>query len=374
MSAFHIIVNLNIVLIALVLGQTFAHAEQTNNKVIKLGMSTALTGPAKNIGQQLHKGSSVYFDKVNNAGGINGAKVLLLVADDHYEPKQTVNNTRQFIYTNKVDALFGAMGTPTSHAIIPLLEQSKIPFLMPFSGASFLREKPSVKAFNLRASYNDEAQEQIKYLVEEHKHTKIGLLIQADEFGLYVESGLREALAKYNLTPVIVARYKRNSQDVESALNTLKLSGVTAICLVGTYEPLSEFINSAQKQGFNPEYTSVSFVPSFDLFDEVNSPSNIMVTEIVPNPLNCNDNFCTEFLADMQASNIKKPSRLHFEGYINAMAFSKAAKNCQFPLQQSCLMNELNSLLVTDTLIQKLFINTENNNKRNVYRSYYVNK
>ncbi|WP_350624288.1 ABC transporter substrate-binding protein, partial [Pseudoalteromonas sp. 24-MNA-CIBAN-0067] len=87
------------------------------------------------------------------------------------------NNTREFIYTNKVDALFGAMGTPTSHAIIPLLEQSKIPFLMPFSGASFLREKPSVKAFNLRASYNDEAQEQIKYLVEEHKHTKIGLFI-----------------------------------------------------------------------------------------------------------------------------------------------------------------------------------------------------
>lgn len=108
MSAFHIIVNLNIVLIALVLEQTFAHAEQTNNKVIKLGMSTALTGPAKNIGQQLHKGSSVYFDKVNNAGGINGAKVLLLVADDHYEPKQTVNNTREFIYTNKVDALFAA--------------------------------------------------------------------------------------------------------------------------------------------------------------------------------------------------------------------------------------------------------------------------
>lgn len=51
MSAFRIIVRLNIVLIALVLGQTFARAEQTNDKVIKLGMSTALTGPAKNIGQ-----------------------------------------------------------------------------------------------------------------------------------------------------------------------------------------------------------------------------------------------------------------------------------------------------------------------------------
>jgi len=186
MNALRIIIHLSIASIALVLGQPLAFAEQDNSKVIKLGMSTALSGPAQNIGQQLYKGSSIYFNKINNAGGINGAEVQLLVANDNYEPKQTVNNTRTFIYSDKVDALFGAMGTPTSHAIIPLLEQSKIPFLMPISGASFLHDKSRANIFNLRASYNDEAAEQIKYLVEERKHTKIGLFIQADEFGLYV--------------------------------------------------------------------------------------------------------------------------------------------------------------------------------------------
>ena len=93
-----------------------------------------------------------------------------------------------------------------------------------------------------------------------------------------------------------------------------------------------------------------SFVPSFDLFDEVTSPSHIMVTEIVPNPLTCSDDFCNEFLADMQASKITKPNRLHFEGYINAMAFSKAAASCKLPLKHSCLMNELNSLLINDKI------------------------
>lgn len=373
MSAFRTIVHLSITFIALVIGQALAHAKQPDKKIIKLGMSTALSGPAQNIGKQLYKGSSVYFNKLNNAGGINGAKIILLVTDDRYEPEQTVHNTRELIYTNKVDALFGSMGTPTSHAILPLLKQSQIPFLMPFSGASFIHNQSRANIFNLRASYNDEVAEQIKYLVVERKHTKIGLFIQADEFGLYVESGLRKELAKYNLKPIKTARYRRNSTDVKSALNSLKISGVTAISLVGTYQPLSEFINSAQKQGFNPEYTSVSFTPSFELIDKVNSPSNIMITEIVPNPLDCNANFCNEFLADMQANNVKKPTRLHFEGYINAMAFSKAAANCQSPLQQLCLMNELNSLLVTDTLIQQLFLNTENN-KPNVYRSYYMNK
>ncbi len=374
MSALRIIIHLSITFIILASGQPLAYAEQDNSKVIKLGMSTALSGSARNIGQQLHKGSSIYFDKVNKAGGINGAQVQLLVANDSYEPKQTVNNTRTFIYSDKVDALFGTTGTPTSHAILPLLEQTQIPFLMPFSGASFLYEKSRAKIFNLRASYNDEAAEQIKYLVEERKHTKIGLFIQADEFGLYVESGLRKELAKYDLSPVKVARYKRNSHDVESALNALRTSGVTAICLVGTYAQLSEFINSARAKSFAPDYTSVSFVPSSDLFDEVSTPSSIMVTEIVPNPHSCSDDFCNEFLADMQANNITKPNRIHFEGYINAMAFSRAAVRCKSPLKKSCLMKELNSLLIKDKIIKKLFLDIENQNKRNVYRSYYVNK
>ncbi|MFP3355355.1 ABC transporter substrate-binding protein, partial [Pseudoalteromonas sp. SIMBA_153] len=71
----------------------------------------------------MHKGSSIYFNKVNNACGINCAEVQLLVATDNYEPKQTVNNPRTFIYSHRDDASFGAMGTPPSEASIALLEQ-----------------------------------------------------------------------------------------------------------------------------------------------------------------------------------------------------------------------------------------------------------
>lgn len=372
MSVLNIILHLSILLLALTQGHSIAYSNQANDKVIKLGMSAALSGPAKSIGQQLHQGSSIYFKKINAAGGINGAKVKLLLADDSYEPKHTVNNIRYFIYKEKVDALFGVMGTPTIHATMPLLTQSKTLLLMPFSGARFLHEKSPSNVFNLRASYDDEATEQIKYLVEELKHKKIGIFLQADEFGLYVESGLRKALAKYNLEPVKVTRYQRNSNSTEHALNNLKASGATAICLVGTYQPLAEFINSAQSNNYNPDYTSVSFSASRHLFEKVNANASIMVTEIVPNPMSCDSEFCAEFIKDMQDNAIFSPSRLHFEGYINAMAFSKAARKCQLPLQKKCLLHELNTLALNDPLIKKLFFNS--NTKRNVYRSNYLNK
>lgn len=363
----HALLRVSLLFIAIIVNTAIA----TEQPIIKLGMSTALTGPAKEIGYQLYQGSSVYFTKLNKTGGINGAKVQLLVADDGYEPQRAVHNTHHFITNEDVLALFGSMGTPTSHAVSPILEKLQIPYLMPFSGAEFLHTAPTVNVFNIRASYYDEANVQIKHLVEEKKHTKIGFLIQADEFGYVVETGLLKALSQYGLKPVKVARYLRNTHDVAQALKALKDSGATAICLVGTYKPLSEFINTAYQQGFQPDYTSISFASSSDLFANLKYSTNLMVTEVVPNPLTCKSTWCLEFLKDMKDANITTPNRLHFEGYLNAVLFDLAAKRCQQPLHHLCLMTQLKETFNKNEQLNTLFINKKNVNEHSVYRSFF---
>ncbi|WP_394192983.1 ABC transporter substrate-binding protein [Pseudoalteromonas atlantica] len=338
---------------------------------IKLGMSTALSGPAKQIGEQLYLGSQTYFDKLNKNGGINGSKINLIVADDGYEPRRAVNNTHRFIQDENVLALFGAMGTPTSHAVSPILEKLRIPYLMPFSGADFLHLNPTINVFNTRASYYDEAKVQIKYLVEEKKHTKIGFLIQADEFGYVVETGLLKSLSKYNLKPIKVARYLRNTHDVDRALKALKRSGVTAICLVGTYSPLSKFINTAYEEGFKPDYTSISFASSPDLFSSLKYPTDLMVTEVVPNPAQCDNSWCKEFLSDMRDKNIDRPTRLHFEGYLNAVIFGIAATSCKSPLEAKCLMSQLDKTFHENKEIHELFTYSGQIDTHKVYRSLF---
>lgn len=263
------------------------------------------------------------------------------------------------------------MGTPTSHAVTPTLEKLQTPYLMPFSGAEFLHNTATINVFNIRASYYDEAKVQIQYLVEEKKHKRIGFLIQADEFGYVVETGLLKSLSEYNLKPVKVARYLRNTHDVASALNTLKDSGATAICLVGTYKPLSEFINTAHEQGYKPDYTSISFASSPDLFAKLKYPTDLMVTEVVPNPINCNAFWCVEFLKDMYAAKIFTPNRLHFEGYLNAVIFGLAAQSCAQPLQAECLMTKLNQTFKSNKQLRKLFVHKTDKNKHIVYRSFF---
>ncbi|WP_404341513.1 ABC transporter substrate-binding protein [Pseudoalteromonas mariniglutinosa] len=334
-------------------------------------MSTALSGPAQQIGEQLAQGSQLYFNRVNNDGGVNGSPIDLIIKDDGYEPSNTVVNTRQFIFNDQVNAIFGSMGTPTASAIKSLLEKHKIPFIMPYTGADFLHNQSMPNVFNLRASYQDEAKQQIKYLVQERKHANIGFLIQADEFGYIVESSLIASLKEYAIKPVKVARFKRNSEDITKALLELQQSGVTAVCLVGTYPPLAEFINKAQQLGFNPDYTSVSFASSHDLYQHIQKPTNIMVTEVVPNPNTCSNFWCRQFILDMADVDPSTPNRVQFEGYLNAVAFTKAIQGCPMPVNNTCIIEQLNQVLSLDNHLQSLFVDKQDPSLRQVYRSYF---
>jgi ABC-type branched-subunit amino acid transport system substrate-binding protein len=96
---------------------------------IQLGMSVPLTGNASGLGQSYKNGVQLAINQLNKEGGVHGVKVNLLVKDDQYEPELTVQNTRQFIIENKVLALFAYVGTPTSSAILPLLQHYQVPYI-----------------------------------------------------------------------------------------------------------------------------------------------------------------------------------------------------------------------------------------------------
>jgi len=327
-------------------------------------MSNVTLGPSAELGLQIFQGSNVYFSKINKQGGINNRKIKVINLNDGYEPLNTIKNTKQFILKNKVFALFGYVGTPTSFSILPLIEKSNIPYLMPFTGAEFLRNHKNV--FNYRPSYYDEALAQIEFLVNKKKITKIGLLIQADEFGLSVEQGLLKALSKYNLEPVVTTRFQRNTKDIEKALYKLKRSDVSAVALVGTYKPLSNLINLAHKNNFKPYFTSVSFVSSRSLFNNLMQKTDVIVTEVLPEPRNCKSPICRQFNLDMEAAAYEETSHIQFEGYLNAYLFHQAANECSANLTRSCL---LKSLKAFDLNLLGLEVNKTSNHLKTIYFS-----
>ena len=230
-----------------------------SENTIKVGMSNALTGPTSNLGQALNQGTLIYFKQLNNSGGINGQKVELISLDDGYEPQKAVINTKTLIQHDNVLALLNFLGAPTSHAILPILKQTNIPYLMPVTGADFLRVPAINNIFNLRTSYLQEAQAQIDYLVKEKGFSRMALVIQADEFGLAAQRSYVKILKKYNLEAVVNERFKRNSSDMESVVNRLKAIPLDAVIFVGTYHPFVNLLNLSYEQNIRPYFQCTIF-------------------------------------------------------------------------------------------------------------------
>jgi len=339
-----------------------------NIKYIKLGMSSPLTGPAKNLGQDLKQGSLAYFKRLNESGGIHERKVQLISLDDGYEPHYTVGNTRTLIEKEQVLALFGYVGTPTSYAILPLLDKNKTPYLMPFTGADFLRTPVVSNIFNLRASYYQEAQRQIDYLINKLAFKNIALIIQADEFGLSAQRAYVAILNQYKMKPIVNARFKRNTNDIEQALVMIKKEPVEAVIFVGTYQPFSHLINLAHQQDITPLFTSLSFIGSQSAFSLLTQPSKVMISEVMPDPKQCKWQVCQWFIADMKKSGVKNVNRVQLEGYLNAFVFSQVAKGCPEKLTQQCLLDKFENFNFEDN---DLNINFSANNHQGLQDVYF---
>src|SRR6185295_9598145 len=105
------------------------------DKEIHIGMANALSGPASGLGLDLKAGAAAFLAKLNAAGGVNGRKIVLVSKDDGYEPEKAAAATKALIEQDKVFALFGYVGTPTSAAAVPLAARAGVPYLFPFTGA-----------------------------------------------------------------------------------------------------------------------------------------------------------------------------------------------------------------------------------------------
>ena len=96
---------------------------------IVFGQAAVLSGPASALGQGMKTGMNAAFDEINKKGGIHGRKIKLISADDGYEPEKSIVATKKLIEEDKVFALIGPVGTPTSAAAQPIATAAKVPFI-----------------------------------------------------------------------------------------------------------------------------------------------------------------------------------------------------------------------------------------------------
>ncbi|OGQ96958.1 MAG: ligand-binding receptor [Deltaproteobacteria bacterium RIFOXYD12_FULL_57_12] len=272
-------------------GRVVAGESPCPPEALALGMSTALTGPAADLGINMRDGVLAALDEANRGQGIKGRQLCLAALDDGYEPAQTVPNMLTLINAQQVLALIGNVGTPTAVAALPIALRANTPFYGAFTGAGILRKSPPDRyVINYRASYGEETAAMVDALIEHGglRPEEIAFFTQRDAFGDAGFVGGLTALKQHGLrqeNKIAHGRYERNTLAVENGLADIMLAETVprAVIMVGTYAPCAEFIQLAKKYGLDALFLNVSFVGAAPLAKGLGDQGDgVIITQVVP--------------------------------------------------------------------------------------------
>jgi branched-chain amino acid transport system substrate-binding protein len=316
-----------VIVTALLAGAALAEDGVSDSKVV-FGQVAALTGPAQDLGQGMRQGILAAFDDANRHGGISGRTLELRSLDDGYEPEKTVEATQKIIGDDKVFALIGAVGTPTSKAGQPIATAAKVPFIGPFTGAEFLRDPYNRYVVNIRASYFQETEAWIEHLTKDLGITKIAILYQDDAFGLAGLDGVQRALAKRNMSLVASGSFKRNTTAVKSALLDIMKGQPEAVVTVAPYQPVAEFIKLAHQVKMDALFVAISFVGSDSLAKALGKEgAGVVISQVVPSPWDASLPVVAAYQQAMTADDANaKLGFVSLEGYLAGRLAVEALK------------------------------------------------
>ncbi len=243
--------------VAAVLGSAIAAQAQVQGVTdaeVTLGTHLDLSGPINFWGLPVKNGMELAVAEINAAGGIHGRKIRLIVEDTGYDPKKAVLATQKLLTHDKIFAMVGSMGTPTSAATMPLVLGKGLPHLFPITPAEMFSTPHQKLKFAYFSPYYDDIRTSLKYLIETKGIKRVGILHQDDELGADILRGAKDQLAAMGMPLVSTTTYKRGATDFSSQIARLKSDNVDLIVLGTIVRETVGAMATARKQGWNVEF------------------------------------------------------------------------------------------------------------------------
>ena len=303
----------------------FAEDGVSADKIV-FGQATALEGPASALGQGMKMGLEAAFAEINKAGGVKGRKLEIKSVDDGYEPTKSIEAVKKLLEEDKVFAIAGAVGTPTSAATQPIATAAGAPFIGAFTGAEFLREPYKSLVMNIRASYFQETEAMVEHLTKDLGASKIAIMYQDDAFGQAGLAGVRKALEKRQMQLAGEGTFERNTVAVKAALLAIKKAEPQAVIMISPYKPAAEFIKLAKQIKLDVTFVNISFVGSDALAKELGpAGAGVAITQVVPFPKDAAIPVVGRYQASLKASAPDaQPGFVSLEGYLVGRAIIAA--------------------------------------------------
>ena len=248
-----------------------------------VGQTAGFTGQVAAGVKEASDGAKLYIDMVNAKGGVNGQKIELIALDDKFDPKLAAENARKLIEENNVLALFLNRGTPHTEAIIPLLDKHGVPLVGPSTGAMVLHQPVRKHVFNVRATYQREAEKAMTHLAS-MGITRIGVVYADDSFGADGLAGAQKGLVAAKLTPVLQEKFDRAKPDFAPIAAKLSKADAQAVLIIASGSSVVDASNAIRGAGSAAQIVTLSNNASTGFIKSLGANARgVIVTQVYHN-------------------------------------------------------------------------------------------
>lgn len=230
---------------------------------IVLGMHADLSGVAASFSVGVVNSSRMRIDEVNEAGGINGRKLRLVVEDTGYQVPRAVQAANKLINRDGVFAMIGNLGTPQNNAVLPEQLKAGVPNIFPMSWADSMSKPFNPLKFAIYAPYSDQIRGAIKYMVEKKGKKTVCAMHQDTDFGTEVFNGAKAQLDAMGMKFAEVTTHKPTDQDFTAQLTKLRAANCDLIAMGTIVRDTVIPYSAARKMGWDVDMIGTS--ASYDL-------------------------------------------------------------------------------------------------------------
>lgn len=284
---------------------------------ILVGQTVGVTGAVAATVKESMLGAQLYIDAVNARGGIKGEKVTILTLDDGFDVQRALANTRVLVEEKGVVALFMNRGTPHTEAMIPLLDKYDVALIGPSTGAMVLRRPVKRQIFNVRSSYQREAEKAIEHL-STLGMTRIAVVHVDDSFGRDGLEGATSGLTRAKLKPAAVVAFDRAKPDYAKVVPAVIAADAQAVVWVGSGTAVTDGIKALRAGGSAAQVVTLSNNASDGFIKALGEQGRgIVVTQVFPNERSVNYAFVREAMELAREKKVElSPAML--EGFASA--------------------------------------------------------
>lgn len=240
-------------------GEQAQYDQGVTDDTIKIGMFAPFTGDAAVFGKGSHTIESIYKE-INEAGGINGRKLELVIEDSQCDPATLKLAVRRLIEREKVFMLHGGMCSNANLNVLPDIQSAGLPWLIMASAAEGLVDPPSKNVFHGWANQTGGTSmnaEMVVSFIKETGNNRVALVAMPDEWGQGWAEGfkrdLEEISAREDVEVDLVAEAEipEETGDATPSVRAVQRSDADIAVVYAYPQPMSVFLRDAHAQGLD---------------------------------------------------------------------------------------------------------------------------